>query len=136
MYGSAYSYNLVGIDIFRRFFTEEFLDYGLYTRDTCRTADEYHLVYVGFLQTRFGQCLFHRLYGTVDQLVCKFLELRQSERHHKVLRSGSVSRYIRQVDFGLRRRRKLYLGFFSSLADTLHSLRIGTEVYSFGLFKL
>ena len=124
----THGHHFVGVDALARLLTEELFHFFLDARNPRRTTHEDHLVDIGRLEARVAERLFHRLHRAADEAVGELLELRAAQLHHQVLRPRGRGGDVRQVDFGLRRRRQLHLRLLRRLFQALERHRVVAQV--------
>ena len=100
----------------------------LYSRDTCRTADQYHFVDVvgGDLGVTHG--LLHRAEAPFHQIGSQIIELRSHDRSGEMFGTIRVSGDERQVYLGLGHRGQLNLCLLRGFEQSLQRLRILTQI--------
>ena len=100
------------------------------------TSNENDLRDVGSLQVGILQGLADGLNSTADERVHHLLKLSAAELGVDVLGTGSVGSDERQVNVGLRRRRKFNLCLLSSLTNTLDGHAVAVQVNALLLLEL
>jgi hypothetical protein len=110
----AHGDDFVWIHSFMRFLAEELAHQLLNLRHPRRSADEYDLVDLLWIEAGIGERLLDRRHGSAQKIVNQLLELRPRQFHLQMFGPGLISRDKRQIDFGFESRRQLDLGLFSS----------------------
>ncbi|OPZ85028.1 MAG: NAD-specific glutamate dehydrogenase [bacterium ADurb.Bin425] len=79
--------------------------------------------------------MFHRLAQLLDQVSGELIELGSSQFHVEVFGTGFVGGDEGQRDCGLVDGRKLDFGFLGSFGQSLQSLGIFGQIYTFALLE-
>ncbi|EAV43575.1 putative NAD-specific glutamate dehydrogenase encoded in antisense gene pair with dnaKJ [Stappia aggregata IAM 12614] len=132
----THGHDFVRVHTLVRLLAEEGLHGFLDLRHAGHAADQNHFVDFTGCETCVFQGGFHRLDGTLDQILDQRLELGAGEFQRQVLRTGSIRRDERQVDFGLGRGRQFDLRLFRSFLQTLQGQLVVLQVDALVLLEL
>ena len=118
--GGADGYALVRVYAAGRLFAHDPFDGFLYRRDTGRTAHQDHFIDIFCRQACVAQCTLGRPNGLFHQIGRHLFEFGAGQVHVQMFRAIGACSDERQVDVGGHHAGQFDLGFFSSLAQTLH----------------
>ena len=127
---SADSHRFIRVDVLAGILAEEFLHDFLNTRHTSHAAHEDNVGDVALILLGVTQSLRNRFNRTLHEVFNKAFEFRTRNADIQMLRTGSVSRDVRQIDFRFLTARELNLGLFSSILQTLQSQNILREIHA------
>ena len=119
LHGGADRNDFIGVHALVRLLAEQVFDDFLHLRHARHAADENDFVDLGRRHARVFHRALARLDRLLDELVDERFEFRARQFQRHVLRAVLVGRDERKIDFGLRRRRKLDLGFFRGFLQAL-----------------
>ncbi|MNZ48913.1 NAD-specific glutamate dehydrogenase [compost metagenome] len=128
--GSTHGNRFVRVDVFTRFFAEEFGNQLLNQWHTGLTAHQDHVVDRANVDTGIFHCDAARFDGALNQVFHQCFQLGAGDLHVQVLRTGGVCSDVRQVHVGRLARGQFDLGFFSGFFQALHGQRVTLEVHA------
>ena len=134
--GGAHGDHFVRVDAPMRFAAKEVLHRLLNLRHTGHAANQDHFVDFGGLQSGVLEGGGAGSDRALNQPVHKAFQLGAGQLHVEMLRPGSVGGDERQVDFGLLRRRQLFLGLFRFVLQTLQGQLVAAQVNAVLFFEL
>ena len=100
----------------------------LHGGNAARAADHQHLADLGDADTGVVDGLIDRLTGRLYQMVGEVVELCPRQRNFHMQRAALADGDIRQADRCCGHGRKLDLGLFRGLAQTLHGGRVAAQI--------
>ena len=118
----------VGIDALEGKRAGDGLDKILHGGNAARAADHQHLADLGDADTGVVDGLIDRLTGRLHQMVGEVVELCPRQRDLHMQRAALADGDIRQADRCCGHGRKLDLGLFRRLAQTLHGRRVAAQI--------
>ncbi|EKJ94259.1 putative NAD-specific glutamate dehydrogenase [Bradyrhizobium lupini HPC(L)] len=134
--GRAHGNNFIRVHALMRLLAEQLLDDFLHLRHAAHATDENDFVDLGSGDAGVLERCLARCNGALHEVVDQAFELRTGQLQRQVLRTGSVSRDERQVDFGLLRGRQFDLRLFSSFLEALQSELVVLQVDALILLEL
>ncbi|EMS95236.1 putative NAD-specific glutamate dehydrogenase [Agrobacterium tumefaciens str. Cherry 2E-2-2] len=134
--GGAHGDHFIRVHALVRLLAEQLLDDFLHLWHAAHATDENDFIDLGSGNAGILECCLARCDGALHQIVHQAFELGAGQLQRQVLRTGSIGRDERQVNFGLLRGRKFDLRLFRSFLEALQSELVVLQVYALILLEL
>src|SRR5579884_3703806 len=126
--GRANGYHFVRVDAAMRVAIEDAAHQGLNGRHAGLATNQDDFLNIAGANTGIGQCLHDGATRFLNQVLDQLLHLRAGQGHVEVLGAAGISRNEGQVDFGLHRAGKLFLGLLGGLFQALQGHAVLAQV--------